>query len=955
MAIGGRADATVIIEAMLNDKASKSLAGLSQKTVALGGKLMTLGSRVRSTGQSMTIGLTVPIVAIGTAITKTFVGFDDTMAQISALSNAAIDDVVRWREEILQLAPEVAKSPKELAEALFFLASAGLKVGTEIGILDIAARASAAGLGETKVIAQALSNVIAAYGQSNIDAERTVGILIAGVREGNLETDEMTAVLGRVLPLASELDITFAELTATLASMSLINADASENASAFLGIMRALILASPQGEKVLKAVGTSYAKIREEIRERGLISTLIDLRNRFGDNVEAMAKVFPRIRGLTGLLNLTGEQAGKVEQIFKAVASATEDDLAKAFKEVQTPGFELRQMVVEVQVALIRLGDTVVPILVSIMRVLTGVMEKLVDAWVRLPGPVQQAIVVFALLLAALGPLLIIVGALIATVGALMVIFGLGLGASILLTGGLILIPIAIAAIIAAIILAIQHWDSITAAMGRVVSAVSALLDWFETLPVIGPIIAKVRDLIAFYIKSMVDRFEHLIEAGKSVISFFGNVFTGNWKEAWIDLQNIAINGVNFLISEFNRLSSAFTDIGNFLLTPFGVSLPSFNIPLLDTIAKPFDAAAKSAEDWRLELELINKALSDEFPEAAAKGGGAFEDFGDIATGTLKKVKEEIALTAQAMAEGLSRAAATVATAFEISTDTVTDLLTKMAIKAGFVSETVGFAFRKMVDELGLSATQARELWDDLVTAAREAAILTAEQVVDSLSDAARTLSEEFGLSLSGIQDSLRDLAIEAGFVGRDISGAFLEIIQTLGLGFDQVLAFIRSLQTAADETLSFFDEVMAAVGLILEREQQAIIDAVAVLVAEGMSMFEALLQVLRELAETQLIADITAALESLFGEGVTIPDLVGFTIDELQALLDELLGVTLGAANATSVPLQLTPAGIGSLAPLTINMGGVTIIGGDGVERDARELTDAIEREMRSRRWRGF
>ena len=246
MAIGG-VDGQVIVEGIFRDKISSKLRGIQGKAVSLGNKLMTVGSRIRSAGQSMTIGLTVPIVAAGVAIVKTSLKFGDAMAQIIALSEAGADQVAEWREEILRLAPEVAKSPQELADAMLFLASAGLQVGTEMDVLTIAAKASATGLGETKEIAKTLTNVLNAYGQENVDAAGTAGILIEAVKQGTVEVDEMGKVIGRALPLASELGISFDELAAAQAALSLINADASENMTAFMGIMKGMIQGLARG------------------------------------------------------------------------------------------------------------------------------------------------------------------------------------------------------------------------------------------------------------------------------------------------------------------------------------------------------------------------------------------------------------------------------------------------------------------------------------------------------------------------------------------------------------------------------------------------------------------------------------------------------------------------------------------------------------------------------------
>ena len=141
---GGR-DFFVRGSVILEDKASKVIQAVQNKMGDMGRKAMVLGSRIRSTGQSMTIGLTAPIIGLGVAIVKTAGQFGDEMAKIIGLSNTSTEQVGLWREELLKLAVALGKNPQELAEGLFFLASAGLETTYAMELLEIAGRASVAG------------------------------------------------------------------------------------------------------------------------------------------------------------------------------------------------------------------------------------------------------------------------------------------------------------------------------------------------------------------------------------------------------------------------------------------------------------------------------------------------------------------------------------------------------------------------------------------------------------------------------------------------------------------------------------------------------------------------------------------------------------------------------------------------------------------------------------------
>ena len=104
------------------------------------------------------VGTAVAAAAI--AATKLSLEYDDAFTKIAAVSNASAQDVAKWKNEVLDLAGATAQAPKELADALFFLASAGLKTSQIMPVLAASAKASAAGLGETADVAKLTANVL---------------------------------------------------------------------------------------------------------------------------------------------------------------------------------------------------------------------------------------------------------------------------------------------------------------------------------------------------------------------------------------------------------------------------------------------------------------------------------------------------------------------------------------------------------------------------------------------------------------------------------------------------------------------------------------------------------------------------------------------------------------------------------------------------------------------------
>ena len=200
---------------------------------------------------------------------------------------------------------------KELAEALYFVASSGADTADALDIVNKAARASAAGLGETQVVADATTSAMNAYAQKNLTAAQATDILVATVREGKGEASEIAQVLGNFVPIAAELGVGFDEVGAAVASMTRLGFDAATATTNLSGVFNALLKPAADSKEALAEIGTSAGELRQMLDRRGLLATLEFLEKGFRGNDAALARVFRDVRGFRGVLSLIGKSGEK--------------------------------------------------------------------------------------------------------------------------------------------------------------------------------------------------------------------------------------------------------------------------------------------------------------------------------------------------------------------------------------------------------------------------------------------------------------------------------------------------------------------------------------------------------------------------------------------------------------------------------------------------------------------
>lgn len=292
------------------------------------------------------------------ASAKMAASFEQSLSRIVGLVGVSQRQVNAWREELLRLGPEVSKGPRELAEAMFFVTSAGLRGQKAMEVLAASAKAATAGLGETKVVADAVTSAINAYGVENLSAERAAGILVATVREGKAAADSIASSLGRVLPIAAAAGVGFDQVGAAIAAMTRVGLPAEVATTSLRAVLGSFIKVGPAAAKALEKVGLSAGEIRKTLREGGLIDVLIQLRDAIKGNEDQFVEIIPNIRAVTGALALVGSQMEQTRKIEKALREETGQSLGVAFAvAADTATAKWNQMTSAMEGALIGLGD----------------------------------------------------------------------------------------------------------------------------------------------------------------------------------------------------------------------------------------------------------------------------------------------------------------------------------------------------------------------------------------------------------------------------------------------------------------------------------------------------------------------------------------------------------------------------------------------------------------------
>ena len=389
--------------------ANVAMANFEKRSTA---SLAKLNSSLQRAGYLMSTALTLPLTLAGKASFQMAKDFEYSIQKIVGLTGVAQSTVNNWSKELLSIGPQLGRKPKELADALYFISSSGIKGAEAMNVLKLSAKAATAGLGETQTVADLLTSALNAYAGTGLTAAKATDILIAAVREGKAEAEGFSTAMGQVIPIASQLGVSFDQVAGGMAAITLTGSSASQAAVYLKGIFNSLLKASSQGEKALNSVGTSYTELRNILGQQGLIplmQKLRDIQTKYGD--ELLSDVLPNIRALSGYLSLAGKNFKYNTELMQRVTNST-GSLGKAFAAVaDTIKVRYDKAIAGAQVSMISLGKSIADALLPFLEKLSKKLEELTTWFNGLSESGRKVVLTIAGIAAALGPLALLFSA----------------------------------------------------------------------------------------------------------------------------------------------------------------------------------------------------------------------------------------------------------------------------------------------------------------------------------------------------------------------------------------------------------------------------------------------------------------------------------------------------------------------------------------------------------------
>ncbi|NEU29932.1 phage tail tape measure protein [bacterium LRH843] len=398
-------------------KQSSSWHQLSEKLTPVGAKLKSVGDGMKDIGKDLSLKVTAPLAAAGTASVKMAADFEAQMDRVGAIAGATAGEMNALTDSALKLGADTSKSASEVAIAMEDMAAMGFNAVEIIGAMPGVISASEASGESLAIAAQTVAAALNVWGLEAAEASRVADVLAMAANMSAAGIGDMQLAFKYAGAPAAALGIELEEVAAAIGIMTDAGLDGSSAGTALRASLLALNNPAKAQEKIMKELGFSI--LDADGNAKSLSEMVGDLSKSLEGETEAqkvatLAKLVgtEAVSGFLSLIKMGPENIDKMTESLENSAGASAETADKMKDNLKGA---LEELGGSIETAAIKIGNTLIPSIRKGAETVQGLVEKFTE----LSPVAQKTILGFAGIAAAAGPLLIIGGTLMSGLGSL--------------------------------------------------------------------------------------------------------------------------------------------------------------------------------------------------------------------------------------------------------------------------------------------------------------------------------------------------------------------------------------------------------------------------------------------------------------------------------------------------------------------------------------------------------
>jgi TP901 family phage tail tape measure protein len=388
--------------------------------------LLNFGKNTQWAGRQLMVGFTLPLMAVGTAATKTFMDMEAQALRFRKVYG----DLFTPQSETKEALANITELGKQFTKY-------GVAVSQTVGLAAEAAAAGFQGLDLQRQTAQAtrlsilgqvesqkaLETTISlqnAFGMSSDKLAESIDFLNAVENQTVVSLDDITTAIPKVAPVIQQLGGDVKDLTFFMAAMKEGGINASEGANALKSGLAALINPTKKASDMLAGFGINATAIVEK-NKGNLKATVVEFASAL-NALDPLARAraieqmfgkfqFARLSTLFANVAKDGNQAARVLALANSsveeLSALSEQELGMTADSAMN---KFKKSVEDLKFALVPVGEAFLEALTPIVEFVGGILEK----FANLSDGTKKLITLLTVGVGAVGPVLLMTFGLLA-------------------------------------------------------------------------------------------------------------------------------------------------------------------------------------------------------------------------------------------------------------------------------------------------------------------------------------------------------------------------------------------------------------------------------------------------------------------------------------------------------------------------------------------------------------
>jgi len=346
----------------LNQKlgaAARSLQGFDKATSNTQRSLSKFG---RNLERGIVLGATAAAGGF-LAVTKAAGDFEAQMNTIATIVDRK--DIPRIGDALRKTARETGISLDDLTSAYYDLASAGVKGQLATDALNDAVKLGIGGLATTAETVDLLTTAINAYKLDSAGAAKATDQFALAVADGKVKASEIAATFADVASVAKAYGVGIDQIAASYAFLTAQGVPATEVTTEMNRAIISLISPTKALAEAGKKLGVNW---ENEIRKKGLVPALDEIRAYSEKTHTPLIDLFGRIEAVKYTLQTTGPQAKGFAAELAKMGQASGTAAAQMAERQQGLNYQLAILKAGIKDAAITIGSELLPKLTPLIK-----------------------------------------------------------------------------------------------------------------------------------------------------------------------------------------------------------------------------------------------------------------------------------------------------------------------------------------------------------------------------------------------------------------------------------------------------------------------------------------------------------------------------------------------------------------------------------------------------------